>query len=372
MAPDAADRPDPDAGGGLPARLSRATPSAGPWIRLARAWRIRYFVIAGLASVALTVASPVAGTTALVVVFGWDALAAHLCASARYAGQRRCLTDLLDRERVEAFYTESRDPPDPEREHAFGERPAAHVSPVHYLRRLTVGAVAVSRPERQRVLDVGCRDGLITAVLESGTRSIVSGDIDHVALCYVKRMHPAWHCVRLDARALPFRDEQFDLVTVTEVLEHLADPSPALAEAGRCVDRHGIVVVTTENRHGLTWAAWLNPLRVLRNVAGLRWPSLLPSPALLWQSADGRQAFYHADFSLRELSRLVSAAGLRVSCLRSYAHIGELDAAVVRCGPRLTERQVAGVLHAIDRVMNAIPVVAWLGSHWLLVARRAD
>lgn len=48
-----------------------------------------------------------------------------------------------------------------------------------------------------------------------------------------------------DARALPFPDEQFDIVTLFDVLEHIVEDGDAVAEALRVTRRGGYVLVTT-------------------------------------------------------------------------------------------------------------------------------
>lgn len=50
--------------------------------------------------------------------------------------------------------------------------------------------------------------------------------------------------VLLDAHSLPFKDESFDVVLVTEVLEHLADPRASLSEIHRVLRGNGEVILT--------------------------------------------------------------------------------------------------------------------------------
>ena len=51
-----------------------------------------------------------------------------------------------------------------------------------------------------------------------------------------------------DAQALPFADESFDVVVLTEVLEHLREyPARTLEEACRILTPGGLLVITTPN-----------------------------------------------------------------------------------------------------------------------------
>jgi len=59
--------------------------------------------------------------------------------------------------------------------------------------------------------------------------------------------------VAADVAALPFREGAFDAIKITEVLEHVADPTAALAECRRVVRARGHVVISApflERLHG--------------------------------------------------------------------------------------------------------------------------
>jgi SAM-dependent methyltransferase len=68
------------------------------------------------------------------------------------------------------------------------------------------------------VLDVGCGDGTLLQSVDRAIRK-VGVDISYTALGLVT----AGHRVMASSDALPFRDNEFDLVMSTEVLEHLPD-----------------------------------------------------------------------------------------------------------------------------------------------------
>jgi ubiquinone/menaquinone biosynthesis C-methylase UbiE len=52
----------------------------------------------------------------------------------------------------------------------------------------------------------------------------------------------------VQADSLPFADDEFDLVSAIEVLEHLPDPEQALSDMARCAARHLLVSVPHEPR----------------------------------------------------------------------------------------------------------------------------
>jgi len=93
-----------------------------------------------------------------------------------------------------------------------------------------------------RVLDLGCGDGDLSAVLPG----VVGVDVAEAAVRRARRRHPGHEYVRADAEdVLPFADASFDVVWCSEVLEHLADTGRALGEARRVLRAGGRLLVTT-------------------------------------------------------------------------------------------------------------------------------
>jgi ubiquinone/menaquinone biosynthesis C-methylase UbiE len=90
-------------------------------------------------------------------------------------------------------------------------------------------------------LDVGCGPGLLPALLTagSGCRSIGT-DIDTALFA---RLHLHNQLCAADVYRLPFADQQFDLVTATNLLFLLDEPDTALAELSRLVNETGQVIL---------------------------------------------------------------------------------------------------------------------------------
>jgi len=88
---------------------------------------------------------------------------------------------------------------------------------------------ALDLPNRERVLDVGCGTGELTAVLrEEAPGTVVGLDADAELLAHVDPP-----VVRGDARELPFPDDAFDPVVCQALLINLPDPAAAVAEFAR-------------------------------------------------------------------------------------------------------------------------------------------
>jgi SAM-dependent methyltransferase len=96
-----------------------------------------------------------------------------------------------------------------------------------------------------RILDLGCRDGALTAAYLEGN-NVVGVDVDREALSRAAALGIETTWADLDD-PLPFEDESFDLVVAAEVLEHLRFPDGALAEARRVLRPGGLLVGSVPN-----------------------------------------------------------------------------------------------------------------------------
>jgi len=109
-----------------------------------------------------------------------------------------------------------------------------------------------------RVLDIGCAAGLLTEPLARAGAQVTGIDAAEKNIA-VARAHAAANGVAVDYRhgeldhAVPAA-EQFDLVTLLEVVEHVIDVPAMVAAAARHVAPGGLLVASTIDR---TWQSWL-------------------------------------------------------------------------------------------------------------------
>jgi SAM-dependent methyltransferase len=100
------------------------------------------------------------------------------------------------------------------------------------------------------LLDIGCGEGVLTQqwAQRLDGRRVVGIDLDDPALHaeWRQRSAPNLEYRVMRAENLPFADDEFDLVTAIEVLEHVPDPEHTLAEMARCAQRHLLVSVPRE------------------------------------------------------------------------------------------------------------------------------
>ena len=123
-------------------------------------------------------------------------------------------------------------------------------------------------PEAESILDDGCGGGYVAAGLASRAVSVVGLDVSLAAVSAAGASVRGAAFLAGDAHRLPFADEVFDAVILSEVLEHLDRPEVVMAEAARVLKPGGSLLVTGPNRTlvsriVLIWFAQEWPTRVL-------------------------------------------------------------------------------------------------------------
>ena len=102
----------------------------------------------------------------------------------------------------------------------------------------------------ESVLDVGCGEGVLTHEWAErlGDRRIVGIDLDDPKLKaeWAKRRRPNMELRVEEATSLSFGDDEFDLATAIEVLEHVPEPEKTVAEMARVARSHLLVSVPRE------------------------------------------------------------------------------------------------------------------------------
>ena len=96
------------------------------------------------------------------------------------------------------------------------------------------------------VLDAGCGTGRGTHALQQRGASVVAIDLGRNLAKSVKLNY---HCAAIQSSilSLPFREETFDVVFSSEVIEHTPDPAQAVGELYRVLKSGGHLVLSTPN-----------------------------------------------------------------------------------------------------------------------------
>ncbi|HMD56985.1 MAG TPA: class I SAM-dependent methyltransferase [Solirubrobacteraceae bacterium] len=124
------------------------------------------------------------------------------------------------------------------------------------------------------LLDVGCGEGVLVHDWAGrlGDGRVVGVDLEEESIQagWAERRAPNLEYRVVASADLPFAENEFDLATAIEVLEHLPDPEHTLAEMARCAERHLLVSVPRE-------PLW----RMLNMARGAYWSSLGNTPGHL-------------------------------------------------------------------------------------------
>jgi 2-polyprenyl-3-methyl-5-hydroxy-6-metoxy-1,4-benzoquinol methylase len=131
-----------------------------------------------------------------------------------------------------------------------------------------------ARADPSSLLDVGCGEGVLVHrwAQRLGERRVVGIDLEEESIQagWAQRSAPNLEYRVMGAENLPFAEDEFDLATAIEVLEHVPDPEHTLAEMARCAERHLLVSVPRE-------PLW----RMLNMARGAYWVALGNTPGHL-------------------------------------------------------------------------------------------
>jgi SAM-dependent methyltransferase len=131
------------------------------------------------------------------------------------------------------------------------------------------------RAAPQSLLDVGCGEGVLVhrwAEQLGESRRVVGIDLqeESIQAGWAERTAPNLEYRVMEAENLPFAENEFDLATAIEVLEHVPDPEHTVSEMARCAERHLLVSVPRE-------PLW----RMLNMARGAYWSELGNTPGHL-------------------------------------------------------------------------------------------
>jgi SAM-dependent methyltransferase len=99
-----------------------------------------------------------------------------------------------------------------------------------------------------RILDVGCGAGPGLRYLAGNGVQTYGVDLVYYPLAEAQKIVPVQGLVQADvAYALPFADQRFDIVLLSEIIEHLRNGRPLIFECYRVLRPGGHLIVTTPN-----------------------------------------------------------------------------------------------------------------------------
>lgn len=196
-----------------------------------------------------------------------------------------------------------------DRSEVFGEeRRSGHAVAYDRRRRMALAAVQGVAPVGARVLDVAAAQGNFTLALAEAGYCVTWNDLREDLVGYVKLKHEHGDIEFLPGNIYDLDPEApFDLMLMTEIIEHVAHPDRFLIRAADLVRPGGHIVLTTPNGQ-----YWRNRLPRFSDCED---PSQFESIQFK-PDADGHIFLLHAD----ELQSLAAAAGLEVTALTLFTN----------------------------------------------------
>lgn len=259
------------------------------------------------------------------------------------------------------------------REQNIEENPWGYAKRLRYIRQAIVGEFPNVPRASVRILDVGCGNGSFVAIpLARSGFQVVGIDvhqesIDHARILAEKT--PTANFLVRDVTDL--QHAPFDVIILSEVLEHVREPKSLLLDSLRHLKRNGIMIVTTPNGYGgFELDSWVYRHLRLEKVVdliktitrrGSRYPATSQTTEALG-ATDNLDSGHVQFFRRSVLRRLFADCSLTIA--------GE-SAGAFLCGP-LVCHTLGRSRWFIDwnvRVSNKLPLV--LSSSWYFTLRRA-
>lgn len=119
------------------------------------------------------------------------------------------------------------------------------------LNPMKIKALSYFPPPPLKLLDVGCGTGVLSRLLVEKGYDVIGIDISENAINKCKNKGLNAYQQDLSEKLL-FRDEEFDGILMSEVIEHIADTFFVLHELNRVLKTGGVFILTTPNSAFIT------------------------------------------------------------------------------------------------------------------------
>ena len=240
-------------------------------------------------------------------------------------------------------------------------------------------------PRRGRILDVGCGSALVADRLQDLEAVYIGTDLGAHQVGYGAKKQRAASGVlrslfaRSTAEALPFDDASFDVVVMSEVIEHLLQPELAVWEVARVLRPGGVFVMTTNNASEMPLRSPLSHLFAwIEKAIGMDHPGFISRRPWVWPEPVDPELTPHGSSDVflphthhiaAETRAMFSAAGLEHIETSTF----EFPPPQSATAKWLEAQGSAGhrAVDAIEAVCTRLPLLRRLGCHVMIVSRRS-
>jgi ubiquinone/menaquinone biosynthesis C-methylase UbiE len=238
-------------------------------------------------------------------------------------------------------------------------------------------------PPGGAVLDVGCGSALVADRILDLDGFYVGMDFGgHQTRYAAKKLADSDGSLRAavgqsQGEALPFKDATFDVVVMSEVIEHLLQPELAVWEVARVLRPGGVFVMTTNNASEVPLKSPLvHPFAWLEKAVGADHPRLISLRPWVWPEpivdptpgSEGHVYLPHTHHIQAETRALFGAAGLDTFRWSTF----EFPPPQSATSQWLDRRGELGrrAVDVVEAVATRTPIVDRLGCHLFMLARK--
>ena len=251
----------------------------------------------------------------------------------------------------------------------LGNRKVSDVNPVDLFKIKHISSISAKYlKDGMIVFDAGCKKGEMAKPLLDKKITLFGLDLNRSTLHHFQK-RTNHSVIQGDVQDLPIGKEKFDFILFTDIIEHLHDPLEGLEEILNTLKPGGIIIITTDNRNHVKIHDLINPLILIERLTGLVCPGVLTPKSILWEHGDNIR-YYHTSFSRMDFHSLLDALNVEVVSFFSYMFLPGFHEILSKIFPGLTEKDYTRVLFPIERILYRIPVIKFLGDHWLIILRK--
>lgn len=249
---------------------------------------------------------------------------------------------------------------------------------------LVASAVDRACPDGGRILDLGCGSALVADRILHRRVSYVGVDYGGHHIIYAKRKHATTGGVlhsafaRCDGERLPFPDATFDVLILSEVIEHLLRPERAVWEVARVLKAGGVFVMTTNNASEVPCRSPFTHLFAwIEKALGAHHPALISRRPWVWPYKMDRSILPpdapdvwlpHTHHIYAETAAMFAAAGMDAFHFSTF----EFPPPQAALSTWLDTKGEAGrkAVDALEAVCQRIPLVNRMGCHLFVLSRK--
>ena len=177
---------------------------------------------------------------------------------------------------------------------------------------------------------------------------------------------------------MPFADATFDVVVMSEVIEHLLRPERAVWEIARVLKPGGVFVMTTNNASEVPlWSPLTHLFAWLEKAFGAYHPSLISRRPWVWPHKMDRSILPpdapdvwlpHTHHIYAETRDMFAAAGLDAFDFSTFEF--PPPQAKLSAWLDVAARRAGAPVDVIEAVVQRLPLVNRLGCHMFVLARK--